>query len=237
MLNYTHTCLSAFILTILTITASGQPKIESLGMARLSVKPDIGVLTITMNVVKADMNEAIAALNSQTSDFVEKFRKRSAEEMLSQGTSDFSVRVNMIYNPRGAAKDSGFVASQQLEFKFKNSVEAISKVLSSFPEKYQRVYFNVSFQLSDLLRLKSENQLLQMATTDAMQKAELLAASAKKNLGQILEIRRGTLPGNMSFAGANGGMLNEVVITGGPQGFNAKDVILSDKVLVVYEIK
>jgi uncharacterized protein YggE len=235
MLNYTHTCFSAFLLTLLTITAAGQSKIESLGMARLSVKPDVGVLMITMNVVKADMNEAISTLNSQTNDFVEKFKNQTAAEILSYGTNNFSVRVNMIYNPRGAAKDSGFVASQQLEFKFKNSVEAISKVLSSFPEKYQRMHFNLSFQLSDLLRLKSENQLLQMATKDAMQKSELLAASAKKNLGQILEIRRGTIQGNMSFAQANGGMLNEVVVTGGP--FNANDVILSDKVLVVYEIR
>jgi uncharacterized protein YggE len=224
------------ILSVITATAYSQAKIESVGFSTITVKPDIGVLTLNFSIIKADIGSAVENLNTETNRTTEQLGRLVMENM-SQSTQNFSVRVNRIFNNTGRFKDSGYVASQQVRVSFKNSKENISKVLSSFSEDYGDLHFNFSFEASDSLKRSVENRIVKLATQDAIEKAEILAGSAKRPLGRIIEIKHGNIPfQGASQMGTSGG-LNEVIIRGDASGFEANDLKFSDRVLIIFEMK
>ena len=228
--------LYTLLLSVITLTAYSQSKIESVGFSTISVKPDIGILTLNFSSIKADIGSAVENLNTETNKATKQLSKLALENM-SQNTRNFSVNVNRIFNNTGKFRDSGYVASQQVQVSFKNSKENISKVLSSFSENYGDLNFNFSFQASDSLKRSIESRIVKLATQDAMEKAEILATSAKRPLGRIIEIKHG----NISFQGVSQmGMtasLNEVRIRGTNSGFETNDLKFSDMVSVVFELK
>ena len=224
------------LLSVITITAYSQAKIESVGFSTISVKPDMGILTLNFSSIKADIGSAVENLNTETNQATKQLSKLAMENM-SQNTHNFSVRVNRIFNKTGKYIDSGYVASQQVQVRFKNSKENISKVLNSFSENYGDLNFNFSFQASDSLKQSVENRIVKLATQDAMEKAEILAGSAERSLGRIIEIKHGNIPfQGASQMGTTGG-LNEITIRGSATGFEANDLKFSDKVLVIFEMK
>lgn len=226
------TCLLFFLTSI---SAYSQSKIESVGFGSISVKPDIGILTLNFNSIKPDIKSAVENLNRETKQATEQLSKLGLEK-INQTTRNFGVRVNKIYE-QGKTRDSGYVASQQVEVKFKNSKVNVSKILSSFLDDYRNLNFNFSFDASDSLKHAVENRIVELATKDAIEKAQILARSAKLTLGKIIEIKRGSVP---FFGMSQSGLtedLNSVEYSAKIAGFEANDISFSDKVLIIFETK
>jgi len=228
--------LTFLVLLLTSLNVFSQSKLESVGFSTISVKPDIGVLTLIFNSIKGDIRSAVENLNNETSQATRQIEKIKLQNM-SQSTQNFSVRPNMIYDKGGKMTDSGYIASQIVQVRFDNSKENISRIINSFSINYGNLNFHFSFEASDSLKASVENRILELATQDAIKKAETLARSSNHSLGKIIEIRHGTIP----FTGVPqmglGGELNEIVIRGNSQGFEAKELSFSDKVLVIFEMQ
>lgn len=226
-------CLLALLSSF---TAFSQSKIESVGSAAISVKPDIGVLTLSLRSVRPELSTSVENLNTETNKIVEQLARLKLDNYVNS-TLNFSVNVNRVFSNNGKVRDSGYVASQRLLVEFKNSKENISKVLNSFSGDYSNLHFEFTFKVSEGLKETTNKTLAELATRDAIEKAEILAHAAKISLGRILEIRHGrAFDGNTQMG--NGGSLNEIVIRGtNSTGFEAQNLIYTDKVLVLMELK
>lgn len=225
-------CLLALLSSF---AAFSQSKIESVGNASVSVKPDIGVISFSLRSVKLDLSSSVENLNMETTQITKQLSKLNLEDY-KLNTANFTVHVNRIFDNKGKYKDSGYVATQRLLMEFKNSKENISKILNSFSGNYSSLTFTFSFKASDGLKESTEKRIAELATKDAIEKAEVLAGSAKLSLGRILEIKHGRfLEGNIQMTSS--GSLNEVYSSVGNQGFEAQDLVFKDKVLVIMELK
>jgi uncharacterized protein len=236
VLTMRKTIICLFVL-ITSFSAFSQTKIESVGQAALSVKPDIGVLSLSLTSIKPDVSASVEDLNAETSQITKQLSKLNLDDF-KLSTANFAVRLNRIFDQRGKFRDSGYVATQRLIVEFKNTKENIAKVLSSFSGDYSSLNFSFSFKASDALRASTEKRIAELATKDAIEKAGILAGTAKLSLGKILEIKHGRFAGGNPPITLSGG-LNEVVYSsyGGNQGFEAQDLMFTDSVLVIVELK
>jgi uncharacterized protein YggE len=189
--------LNLFLALILTSTLVAQsnksfPSLQIVGQSELDVMPDVGILSINIQEIKMEFNDAITALDKKTENVQKQLSKLDfSEEDIK--TRSFQIRKNTIYD-RNKRRDSGYVASQAIIVKFNYSKERISQILSEFADASVGMQLSFSFTLSDSLKEASKNELIVMASKDAQKKAALLAQSFNKSLDEVVSLSYGSAP-------------------------------------------
>lgn len=214
------------------------PTIQVVGSSKISVKPDIGVLVISIKNHDMNFSEAIVGLNKKTVDVSNQIAAIGfkADEIK---TTDFQVNEHTVYR-RDESVDSGYVATQNVKVEFSNNKDTITKVLCTFSKSQTDFTLNFNFKLSDELREKVQDQLVQLAIKSSNEKAKLIAESSGVRLGKIKEINYG----NNYYAGmreVEDRAAYEIAAAGAPSeamiGFTPNDLMFSDNVLIIWEIK
>ena len=155
-----------------------------------------------MSTLQLRYEDAIDDLNRKTKDLTKQLKKVKFKEDDIK-TTNFTVHKNTIYR-HSQRIDSGFIASQYLTVTFPYDKERIGEIIDKIGGSDAGANMGFSFGLSDAKRKSLRFQLIQMAVTDAREKASIIAEASgiqtqrhlqypvfrtrKSSTGQILQI-------------------------------------------------
>jgi uncharacterized protein YggE len=235
--------LTTIFLLILTMNVYGQEKEKTTlnvsGVARVTVKPDLGVLNISVSEVKPKMGEAIKELGDKSIYYNELLKKMGFNEKDLKTTS-FAVSKNRIHKANGYI-DSGYVASQNIRLEFVYDQITLQKIIFEFSKSERPVDFSFDFELSEQLKQKVQAQIIEYAVKNGNEKASGIAKAAGLKLVKINDITYGGW-------GQNSGMelvenrhsYNNASMGGGDYNafnFTPEDLVFRDALTIVWTVE
>lgn len=164
-----------------------RPTLKVNGTAHIRVAPDQAVINMTVKSVDMDINQAVKQLEAKSGKLSEKLRAAGfrREEIK---TSQLSVQENGRWR-NGEYIDSGYVAQQFIELKFKRDQQRITRLLEAFAqEDGADAMFQFGFALSDDARQQAYEELIGKAVADARSKASVIAKASGVKLGKVRSI-------------------------------------------------
>lgn len=188
--------LTSIVLLLLSMTSFAQgpsnekPTISVSGSAKVSVKPDLGILNVFVSEIKPTMSEAVKSLGEKSNHYNGLLKKLGFNEKDIK-TARFTVSKNIIYRDNRSV-DSGYVASQAIRLEFAYSQPVLQKIVNEFSKSEKPVDFNFAFELSEALKQKSQAQVIEMAVRDADEKAGVIAKASRVKLAGIKNIVYGS---------------------------------------------
>ncbi|MBC3540687.1 SIMPL domain-containing protein [Rufibacter sp. H-1] len=126
------------------------PTIDVIGSAKITVKPDVGILIIGIRENNLNFSEAITGLNKKTKDVTSQIVSIGFKEEDIK-TTNFEIEKYTVFIKEQDI-DSGYVATQSITVDFKNSKETITRILNTFAKSNTDFTLNFNFKLSDELR-------------------------------------------------------------------------------------
>ncbi|SDR91871.1 SIMPL domain-containing protein [Gramella sp. MAR_2010_147] len=237
-MNKIHILL--FCLISITSTAQTENKskiLEIVGSAEISVAPDIGILNINVSEIDLQFDKSINRLNNKSKEISNDLKGLGFEDSAIR-TKNFDVRKNTFYR-NNKNIDSGYIAKQVIQLKFKNDEKNIGKILKQFSKSNSEFDLNFDFQLSDSLKDNIQKKIIKLATEDAFNKAKLISSTAKIILTEIKEINYGrNFDGEMLLLRKNNSLgystKRESSLL---EGFTPTEITYSDKIRVIWNIK
>ena len=228
---------------LLTLTGQlyGQTtqELEVRGYGRLKSQPDLGVISATVTTIQKDFGTTISILTSDTEKLFVHLEKVGFKRNEIK-TNNFQVSGNTVYR-KGSSYDSGFVGSQGLTIEFENSKSNISRLIDAFTKSPVDAQFSFHFTVSDNLREKLQNELIKKAINDAKQKAKLIADASNQQIIKIKTIKYGTFSiddyGTYNDTGLNMDLKLSYGVPTSSLGFDIAELIFTDYVIIIYEIK
>ena len=149
-------------------------KISVDGKSEIKALPDEALIRVSLTTKAMKTAEATEGLNKKAAA-VTTALKKSGVENYELKADNYFVNINRVYT-KGTSKDSGYVASQTLRVLVKDTGEDLVKVIEALHNNVD-MGFQLEFQLSDNKKKEYETELLQLAISDAKNKAELIANS------------------------------------------------------------
>lgn len=231
------------VLLLITFHSIGQNEdnsktLEVVGFSKVSITPDIGILNINISHIDTAFSKSIHGLNSKSADINNQLKEIGFKQLAIR-TNNFDVQKNSVYRDNKRI-DSGYIASQQIQLEFKNDKNNITKIFSQFSNSATEFDLNFNFKLSDALKESVQRQIIKLATEDAFNKAKLISEASRIEMSKVREIKYGNnFSGGMRLFNNDQG-LNEVVISGKSsisQGFTPSDIVYSDNILVIWDLK
>lgn len=206
--------------------------LEVKGIGTYKAMPDLGVLTVEATVLDRKFADAVKGLNAKGEKLTAQlqtigFKKEEIK------TTDFSVGKNIVWE-NNSNVDKGYIARQNISVEFPNTKEKISAIINLFMGSENEVRFSFHFLLSEGRETQVREELLKRAVEDAQARAKVLLLAAGQTAGSIRQISYGNMhsqaprPLMMKSAGA----ANEF-----SQGFDVKEMTLSDEVTVIWDLK
>lgn len=167
--------LPAFIL-FLTLSANAQekPRITVEGISEMKIMPDEALITISLSE-KALTTTAVTNELNKKSKAVADALKKSGVTDYTFTADNYYVNINRIYT-KGSAKDSGYVASQNLKVVVKNTEKDLIKIVETVQQAAD-MGFQLAFRISEEKQKSYQEDLLKDALTDARKKASIIASS------------------------------------------------------------
>ena len=157
------------------------------GTGDMRVTPDQAVVSMTVKTTDMDFNKAVQKLNEKTDRLYKKLLNAGFQREEIK-TSQLNVQENGQWRD-GNYIDSGYVATQNLELRFKRDHQRMAKLMDAFSaEKGAEALFHFGFALSDDARQQAEEELIRRAIQDARNKAAVIAKTSGVKLGQISNI-------------------------------------------------
>ena len=234
--------ISLFLLLISITSFSQQkenPTITVIGIARMTVTPDLGTLNISVSEIRLQMGDAIKALEVKSNHYNELLKELGFSEKDIKTTS-FSVNQYRVYREREYI-DSGYIASQKIKLEFQYDQKTLQKILTEFSKSEKPIDFSFDFQLSEQLKQKVQSQILDYAVKDGNEKANLIAKSAGLKLLRIKDIAYGTwgrdagmqlVEKNRPYASYSAAGNDSRNIN-----FTPDDLVLRDTVMLIWQIE
>lgn len=150
------------------------PLIEVEGYAERKIAPDEAIFSISLEEKRLKVNEAVSVLNKKTQILAETLKKEKIRDF-KLVADNYSVDVNRIYRS-GAAKDSGYVARQNLRIVTKATNEDLQKIVDAI-QKSGDMSYSLHFGVAEATRKVLEDSLLTEALKDAEAKANLIGTT------------------------------------------------------------
>lgn len=160
------------------------------GSGELRVAPDLAVVNLTVKAIEMDFNQAVKALNEKTDKLQRKLQSAGFKKDELK-TSQLNVQENGHWR-NGEYSDSGYVALQHIELRFKRDQQRIGRLMEAFSqEEGAEALFHFGFALSDETRREAGEELIRKAILDARSKATVIAKTSGVKLGKIRSISYG----------------------------------------------
>lgn len=142
------------------------------GSSELKILPDEAVVSINLTEKAMSTSEVTNALNKK-SKAVSDALKKSGVEGYTFTADNYYVNINRIYT-KGTAKDSGYVATQQLRVVVKDTEKDLIKIVEQVQQATD-MGFQLQFRISEEKKKSYGEELLRLALQDAKRKAEVIA--------------------------------------------------------------
>lgn len=150
------------------------PLIEVEGYAERKIAPDEAVFSISLEEKGLKVNDAVSVLNKKTQKLAETLKKEKIKDY-KLVADNYSVDINRIYRS-GTAKDSGYVARQNLRITTSSGNEDLQKIVDAI-QKSGDMSYNLHFDVAEATRKSLENTLLVEALKDAEARALLIGGT------------------------------------------------------------
>lgn len=159
------------------------------GVGRASARPDYITISMTVESVKKDYNEAMedaAGRIEKIQDAV--VRAGYKKEDLKTIGFDVDTRYESAHDQQGNYKRefSGYAVSYRLKLSFDMDSKQLARVIAAISESGAGPEMSIAFTVKDPAGI-SEN-LLVSATENAKAKAEILCKASGNELGQLLSV-------------------------------------------------
>ena len=148
------------------------PLIEVEGFAERKVAPDEAVFSIRLEEKAMKVGDAVEVLNTKTQNLAKALEKAKIKDY-KLIADNYSVNINRVYRS-GYARDSGYVASQNLMITTSSKNVDLQKIVESIQNSGD-MSFNLNFRVSDATQKSLENDLLTEALKNAESRAKLVA--------------------------------------------------------------
>ena len=179
--------LSLFVFSFLANANTPLPDnrhISIVGNAQLKAKPDIVVVSLTVESIKTKSATAKQEVDSRVNDLLDGLSDFDIDEE-NVSASNISTRPRYDYAKNGKENISGYSASRNLIVTF-NDIKKLSSFMDFALEVKINQITNVQFKSSKEEQLKAE--VLALAVKDAKEKGESLANAFGAKLGRIYSI-------------------------------------------------
>lgn len=214
--------------------------IKVTGKGRISVRPDMTRITITLSGTCPDYSDAL----HRSADKTEKLKKLLAPfgfENTDMKTLSFDVSAEYesflekdVYKQRF----KGYRYSHQVKVEFSSDSDRLGKVLSAVANCKLHPEFFLSYTVSDAEAVR--NELLSKAVEDSRVKAAVIARAAGISLGEIQTIDYSWSSTELEVHPMNrpmGSDIRAAKAVSFDMDIQPDDISLEDSVTVVWEIK
>lgn len=217
--------------------------IKVTGTGKISVKPDLTVITLDFSKIMPTYNEAVES-SSRDVAIVKDALEKAGLKRDSLKTINFDVDTHYEsyrdeHNDYRSRFD-GYEYHQTLRFKFPIDNKMLGKVLYEIGSIDVHPRFRIHYELENPEEAK--NQLLSNAINDAKKKAEVIANASSLALDEILEINYTWVNIEMvtrSFDVGSDNMFCKSEINCGSCDIDIEpeDIEKNDNVTVIYKVK
>jgi|SRR5690554_851155 len=203
------------------------------GNSEMMVVPDEALIQVTVQKKAMTVAEATRDLNAATKNITDVFDQSDLQSH-ELTANNYYVNVNRVYQ-KGTAKDSGYVASQNLKLKITDIENELAQAVELLNQAGDHS-INVSFGISSEMEKSYQKQLLESALEDALEKSGHIASVLDlKNVSvhqvKYLSDQSSVRPYQLKTA--------SMMYDAAPQGrqaptFMPEEQKISDKVLVTF---
>jgi uncharacterized protein YggE len=216
-----------------------QAALKIKGNGEIRVAPDLAVVNMTVKATDMDFNQAVKALNQQTDKLQNKLQSAGFKHTEIK-TSQLNVQENGHWRS-GEYTDSGFVAMQHIELRFKRDQQRIGRLMEAFAdEQGAEALFQLGFALSDEVRQEAGEELIRKAIMDARSKATVIAKTSGVKLGKIRNISYGQpdfQPMPMYNDMAMNMRMSSAEAKQGVADMEVREIEMQDDIIVVWDIE
>ncbi len=179
------------MLCLLPLFANAQtPAILTIsGSSSTEVTPDITVINISINAIDKDYATAMDMLQDKANS-IKKFLAKKDVEKEQIKAETFNIDKSFSYADRKKTF-IGYEATLRIKLEFLNNNDHANKIINAIGESNTDADVNVGFRLSQELADKTNDKLIETAILDAKKKANIIAKTTEKTLGEILKINYG----------------------------------------------
>ena len=210
------------------------------GTGRISVKPDLIRVSLTLRIKDKDYAEAMTR-SAKLQDALRTALEKAGFERDALKTGSFNVltEYESVRDQNGSFRQvfSGYVCEHQMNIEFPFDTELLSRVLTSIAFCVADPELNVSFTVKD--RDAISDALLASAAKNARRRAELLAEASGVKLGELLSIDYNW--SEVSFISPTSCRMNKRSAVFAEESvdmdINPQEIDLSDSATFVWEIE
>ena len=161
-------------------------KLQITGRGKLSVTPDIMMLSFSAVAQEWEYDKTVDSLNSK----VEELRAIVEAQDIARSalkTKDFGIRKETQWNRKTEKSEfAGYSATHRLELELPLDKTRINKLLGQIARKLDNLDFSISFGVKDAKG--PQQRLILQAIAEAKENADLIAKATEVELREILDI-------------------------------------------------
>lgn len=152
------------------------------GGAKIKARPDIAIVTLTIQKTDTIEKKAMLKLNMESDELVKTLNKIGFTNKMIK-ISDYTISSN---NYRDDEDKKKYIASSELKLEFQINMKLIDALYSEI-QKENLTDLDISFstKLSDTLEKKTRTELVYLAIADAKENATVIAKSLGIKLQKI----------------------------------------------------
>lgn len=216
------------MLCMLPLFASAQmpAQLTISGSSTTEVTPDITVINIHLTAIDKNYGNAVELLQDKADDIKQFLKKKGLTKDYIK-SENFSIDKSYAYENRKQVF-KGYNATLNIKLEFLNDNKLANKIINAIGESKSEAEINTYFRMSQNLKDKVNDQLIEAAIIDAKKKATIIAKTTEQELGQIVKINYGVQENvsvmprmektymAMDMEGAKGASRNSLSITPQP---------------------
>jgi len=161
-------------------------KLQVTGRGKLSVAPDMVILSFDASAHEWEYEKTMNALNRKVED-LRSILDSVQVDRKSLKTKDFCIRKETTWNKKTEKYDfNGFRAAHNLELELPLDKHLLNRLLGQLAQKLDNLDFSIAFGVRDAAA--QQQQLVLQAIAKAKENAHLIAEAAGVQLQEILDI-------------------------------------------------
>jgi uncharacterized protein len=230
--------LFLFLFITISLFTNAQTKnsgeITATGMAKMKVKPDVAVITFTIE--KQDRNESVALKN------INQEAERLSEILSKSGFGKDQIKVSRYsVSSNTYQEEKVFNVTNSLVVQFILDKKIIDNVYSAVEaEKLNDVNIDLETKLSDSLEKSVRARLILLAIQDAQLSATNIAKALNVRVGKVKQVSKyGDIMfdvNKVGFANFAGSMANAVQYKTTFNSYDVLEVEIQEQITIIFEI-
>lgn len=215
------------------------------GFSKMSVKPTLMTISLELSGKTKTFDEAVNKSTSETEifkDSIEKLGYKRSDLKTKQLDIDTRTESYKDRDDKYRSRFAGYQYTHKMFIEFPEDNKRLGEILTALVRSEIEFEFSVAYTISDAEKKKYMEQIISEAVCDAKRQAMILARAAKVELGDIVTINHterigGSINDDFMRSESLDYMEQACMMPDIEFSIDAKDIVLSDEVNMIWEIK